>query len=214
MSNEQQQPMPSWIAYNPISDVLTIHGKRYSAAMFGEDGFLAPPGTVLRVEQGQPDCVTVTTVRDTAPQPQPWVGLTDEQIDRHTITAGECPSQSKVILVSSIKRLREKNAAPQPQPKQEPFGYFKAEPFGWTDCAETDAGAKALYEAPQPQQWVSLTDEQSKALSDARNEAMTWAVKGRIPECGAFAGIAQNLDWLCDQFAIGATLREKNGGVL
>ena len=34
---------------------------------------------------------------------------------------------------------------------QEPFGYFKAEPFGWTDCAETDEGAIALYEAPQPQ---------------------------------------------------------------
>jgi hypothetical protein len=27
----------------------------------------------------------------------------------------------------------------------EPFGYFKAEPFGWTDCAETDEGAMALY---------------------------------------------------------------------
>jgi hypothetical protein len=26
-----------------------------------------------------------------------------------------------------------------------PFGYFKAEPFGWTDCAETDEGAMALY---------------------------------------------------------------------
>lgn len=30
--------------------------------------------------------------------------------------------------------------------KQEPFGYFKAEPFGWTDCSETDEGAIALYE--------------------------------------------------------------------
>ena len=30
----------------------------------------------------------------------------------------------------------------------EPFGYFKAEPFGWTDCAETDEGAVALYERP------------------------------------------------------------------
>lgn len=30
----------------------------------------------------------------------------------------------------------------------EPFGYFKAEPFGWTDCAETDEGAIALYAAP------------------------------------------------------------------
>lgn len=34
---------------------------------------------------------------------------------------------------------------------QEPFGYFRAEPFGWRDCAETDEGAIALYEAPQPQ---------------------------------------------------------------
>jgi len=28
----------------------------------------------------------------------------------------------------------------------EPFGYFKAEPFGWTDCAETDEGAIPLYD--------------------------------------------------------------------
>ena len=28
----------------------------------------------------------------------------------------------------------------------EPFGYFRAEPFGWTDCAEGDEGAVALYE--------------------------------------------------------------------
>ncbi len=42
-----------------------------------------------------------------------------------------------------------KPAAPVVLP--EPFGYFKAEPFGWRDCAETDEGAIALYEAPQPQ---------------------------------------------------------------
>ena len=35
--------------------------------------------------------------------------------------------------------------------QQEPFGYFKAEPFGWTDCAETDEGAVALYEHPSAQ---------------------------------------------------------------
>ena len=46
--------------------------------------------------------------------------------------------------------------------QQEPFGYFKAEPFGWTDCAESDEGAVALYERPQPAQrtWVGLTDEE------------------------------------------------------
>lgn len=34
------------------------------------------------------------------------------------------------------------------QPEQEPFGYFRSEPFGWTDCAETDEGAVALYKQP------------------------------------------------------------------
>lgn len=30
--------------------------------------------------------------------------------------------------------------------KAEPFGYFRAEPMGWTDCAATDEGAIALYD--------------------------------------------------------------------
>ena len=30
--------------------------------------------------------------------------------------------------------------------KLEPFGYFRAEPFGWTDCAETDDGAVPLFD--------------------------------------------------------------------
>ena len=53
--------------------------------------------------------------------------------------------------------------------QQEPFGYFKAEPFGWTDCAESDEGAVALYERPQPAQrtWVGLTDEEVKAIFDS-----------------------------------------------
>jgi hypothetical protein len=37
----------------------------------------------------------------------------------------------------------------QPPAQQEPFGYFKATPFGWIDCASTDDGAVALYERPQ-----------------------------------------------------------------
>ena len=40
--------------------------------------------------------------------------------------------------------LQEMIDAPEP----EPFGYFKDEPFGWTDCSETDEGAIALYTAP------------------------------------------------------------------
>ena len=48
-------------------------------------------------------------------------------------------------------------ATPDPVPAQgEPFGHFRVEPFGWTDCAKDDEGAIALYERPQE---VGLTDE-------------------------------------------------------
>ena len=48
-------------------------------------------------------------------------------------------------------------------PEPEPFGYFKSEPFGWTDCAETDDGAIALYTAPPA---PSVPDGQLQAAFD------------------------------------------------
>jgi len=55
----------------------------------------------------------------------------------------------------------------------EPFGYFKAEPFGWTDCAETDEGAVALYERPHQPSQQPLTDEQiDSAFAAARKNGM------------------------------------------
>jgi hypothetical protein len=44
----------------------------------------------------------------------------------------------------------------------EPFGYFKAEPFGWTDCAETDEGAIPLYDR-------AAVDAISNRLSEERD---------------------------------------------
>jgi hypothetical protein len=61
---------------------------------------------------------------------------------------------SKETMKSACKKIDELKAENKAlkealaQPQQEPFGYFKAEPFGWTDCAETDEGAIALYQAP------------------------------------------------------------------
>lgn len=49
-----------------------------------------------------------------------------------------------VLLADMAALLQELMDAPTPKP----FGYFKAEPFGWTDCAETDDGAIALFAAP------------------------------------------------------------------
>lgn len=42
----------------------------------------------------------------------------------------------------------------------EPFGHFKAEAFGWTDCAETDDGAQPLYDQ-------AAIDELGERLKDA-----------------------------------------------
>ena len=50
--------------------------------------------------------------------------------------------------------------------KIEPYGYFCAEPFGWTDCEEDDDGAVALYEEHHI---VELT-EMVKKLKYQRDE--------------------------------------------
>lgn len=47
--------------------------------------------------------------------------------------------------------------------QKEPFGYFRAEPFGWTDCAETDEGAVALYD----QETVNTPQERHDELLSA-----------------------------------------------
>lgn len=46
----------------------------------------------------------------------------------------------------------------------EPFGYFKAEPFGWTDCAETDEVAQPLYDQQAIDALVAERDELMAAL--------------------------------------------------
>ena len=51
---------------------------------------------------------TAWQARAALSRPTP-AALTDEQIDRHTLEAKECPPGSKVMLVSSIKRLLERS---------------------------------------------------------------------------------------------------------
>lgn len=41
----------------------------------------------------------------------------------------------------------------------EPFGYFRALPFGWEQCAESDEGAIALYEHPPASQEQGVLDQ-------------------------------------------------------
>ena len=66
----------------------------------------------------------------------------------------------------------------------------------------------ALWSQPTPQPTqaqagaVPLTDEQIKTLMQAHRTAMLMTCKARVPECGEFAAIAQDLDWLCESFGI------------
>ena len=62
-----------------------------------------------------------------------------------------------------------------PAADQEPFGYFRAEPFGWTDCAETDEGAVALYDRPAPPAVVE-PDELSPDFTDTARAALLWVL--------------------------------------
>ena len=87
-----------------------------------------------------------------------------------TLQAMSHPTVVETIncLSEMSQRLQDENdelRAALAQPKQEPYGYFKAEPFGWVDCAETDDGAKALYEAPPQRTWVGLTEVDILAAS-------------------------------------------------
>jgi hypothetical protein len=58
--------IPDWISYAPAADVLTIHGRRYSAKLFDGRGFGSPPGTLLRIVDGSIDVVTVEKVAEHA----------------------------------------------------------------------------------------------------------------------------------------------------
>ena len=69
--------------------------------------------------------------------------------------------------------------------KPEPFGYFRAEPFGWTDCAETDDGAVPLFDhaaiAELEHNYASLQQafEEMKAIAAHRLAAMKEAESQR-----------------------------------
>lgn len=56
----------------------------------------------------------------------------------------------------------------------EPFGYFRAESFGWTDCGPDAEGAVALYESPQVAEDCDREPVAGMVTDDMRN-AVRWA---------------------------------------
>jgi len=72
-----------------------------------------------------------------------------------------------------------------------PFGYFRPEPYGWTDCEKDDEGAIALYE--RPQEWelrkeLDSANDLIKSLADLiqKYETMIGYRTTNAPE-GAYA---------------------------
>ena len=70
----------------------------------------------------------------------------------------------KLMQAASHWNAWQARAALAATPAAEPFGYFKAEPFGWTDCGPDDEGAVALYEKPQ-----ALLATGGQALARSKN---------------------------------------------
>lgn len=70
-----------------------------------------PDGYTLTEEQKAANLARLQSVGVAQP-----VGsaLTDEQIERHKLRAGDCPPNSEVLLVSGVKRLQAKNLSTPP----------------------------------------------------------------------------------------------------
>ena len=80
----------------------------------------------------------------------------------------------------------------------EPFGYFKAEPFGWTDCAETDDGAIALYTAP-PAPSVPEAEPVARVTGYYAGYLSIATVDGRVLSAGTALYLAPPAPKLSDE---------------
>lgn len=91
----------------------------------------------------------------------------------------ELEAQLEAVGAGGVEALIS-NAERKSAATLEPFGYFKAEPFGWTDCAETDEGAIALYEAPPPPAQAQDAWQPIATAPNDGTEILLRSAKGRI----------------------------------
>lgn len=103
-----------------------------------------------------------------------------------------------------------------PAPQGEPFGFFRALPFGWEQCAEGDEGAIALYTAPAPAVPESHRDQIIDLISPMSKNSADHDINFAYRVIDALAAPAQSAevsdepwyghrfkeicrgDWLCD----------------
>lgn len=92
--------------------------------------------------------------------------LSDEQLIDLRSRYGLLPIMDLMRAVADAAIAAERAA------RAEPFGYFKPEPFGCTDCHEDDDGAVALYEAPPaapvvPEGWKPVLEAVMREMPKA-----------------------------------------------
>lgn len=80
--------------------------------------------------------------------------ITGQEIGEHS--SGNDPWQNAMLaadewIAEDLRKLTDGSDRKRRGNDQQPFGYFRPDPFGWTHCAATDEGAIALYERPQAQ---------------------------------------------------------------
>lgn len=104
------------------------------------------------------------SVEQSKPKPEPYRYISEN--------TGECvlPHELPEDLKISGRWKPLYTTPPTQAHYQEPFGYFKAEPFGWTDCDKDDDGAIALYEAPPTRE----------PLSDATLDKLLWGLDSDV----------------------------------
>ena len=143
---------------------------------------------------------------------------------RNALTQYDCAITKKGVRVLAEAVLSMDSAITTPQPTQAQAGAVPLDEArrlfdaGWKAaalfCDREDVVAdgiigfgacpqfEAAFSAAQPVAREPLTDEQIKALMQAHRTAMLMTCKARVPECGEFAAIAQDLDWLCESLGI------------
>ena len=119
---------------------LTQLGYRYDSA---HGKWLPAP------QQATPEPVQPFLVRDVAA----LLGASVPDVCKALVHLGHGQRSTNMEIkpeeaLAVAEHIRAKAATPEPV--GEPFGYFRALPFGWEQCGEHDDGAVALYDRPAP----------------------------------------------------------------
>lgn len=85
--------------------------------------------------------------------------------------------------------------------KLEPFGHFRATPFGWEDCAATDEGAKALYQITPEQAlealgWFSRLEIAQERIAELERQRRHCETMDQAEKTALVRALSESMDAL------------------